>query len=231
MSWQVIYRHLRDDITKGSLPVGSRLPSLEHLTNTFGATSHQVRKALVRLKKEGLVNSWQGRGTVVADAPITSVIDIRPRLRRDAKSKGYEIETETVAARLRRPPAKVAAMLQLKYTQPIIYTERLVHMGSTTAQVVRHYIVYDRCPKLFSMINEIPSIRDALTGLGIADYRRDDVVMGARLPTDHEKALLGIPRSQPVIEVEYRSLLPDGTPIIVSTAISRADRINYLIVA
>ena len=230
MSWHEVYRHLHDSITSGHLTVGSRLPSQSLLAVSFATTEHQVRKALARLKQGGLVVIWQGRGAEVAGAPLTSVLTASPQLRRDAERLAQGISTETVSIRMRRAPPEVARVLQLQHTKTVIFRERLVRLGRVPAQVVRHYIVCDRWPSLLASINETQSIRRSLLQHGVTDYHRDDAYLRGRLPTGHETTLLDIPRSQPVLETEYRSVLPDGSPFLATYATSRADMINFRIV-
>jgi DNA-binding GntR family transcriptional regulator len=63
--WRQIYALLREQIDSGELPPGSRLPSIVDLAQTYEVALTTVRKALDRLKADGLVVT-SPMGTYVA---------------------------------------------------------------------------------------------------------------------------------------------------------------------
>ncbi|GEM_PF-3307921 len=58
---------IRDDIRAGRLRPGDRLPTVVELTERYGVAKMTVQKAIGELRDEGLIVSWQGRGTFVRD--------------------------------------------------------------------------------------------------------------------------------------------------------------------
>nr|WP_055505616.1 FCD domain-containing protein [Nonomuraea pusilla] len=106
-------RHLREQITDGHWPVGTRLPGENALAATLGVGRSTVREALRALAGAGLVQARQGSGVyVIADRPAD---DWPARLRRAAITDVYEVRVmvETQAARLaaaRRTAEDVAAL-------------------------------------------------------------------------------------------------------------------------
>ncbi|MEU5867488.1 MULTISPECIES: FCD domain-containing protein [unclassified Nonomuraea] len=105
--------HLREQITGGHWPVGTRLPGENALAQTLGVGRSTVREALRALAGAGLVRARQGSGVfVIASEPVQ---DWPARLRRAAITDVYEVRmmVETQAARLaaaRRTDEDVAAM-------------------------------------------------------------------------------------------------------------------------
>jgi len=63
----VLRRRIRD----GHWPVGAKIATLEELEHEFGVARVTVRQAIDLLQGEGLVKSFQGRGTFVTKAPET----------------------------------------------------------------------------------------------------------------------------------------------------------------
>jgi len=57
--------NLRAEIASGSLPVGQRLKSVRDLAREYGVSTGTVQQALRALRAEGLITTWQGRGTFV----------------------------------------------------------------------------------------------------------------------------------------------------------------------
>ncbi|MFB4291973.1 FadR/GntR family transcriptional regulator [Nonomuraea sp. ATR24] len=91
---------LREQITGGHWPVGTRLPSENALAQTLGVGRSTVREALRALTGAGLVQPRQGSGVFVIAAEPAE--DWPARLRRAAITDVYEVRVivETRAARL-----------------------------------------------------------------------------------------------------------------------------------
>ena len=65
--YQQVAHSIRAEIRSGALPPGGRLPSVNELASTYGVAKMTVQKALNELREEGLIVSWQGRGTFVRE--------------------------------------------------------------------------------------------------------------------------------------------------------------------
>jgi DNA-binding FadR family transcriptional regulator len=76
-SSQAIYDDLHAKIVSGTLQVGTRLPTERELAADYGAARNTVRKTMMRLTSEGLVQRHVGRGSFVASpqADNTNVIE------------------------------------------------------------------------------------------------------------------------------------------------------------
>ncbi|MYS22921.1 DNA-binding transcriptional regulator, FadR family [Streptomyces sp. DvalAA-14] len=104
---------LREQITSGQWPVGTKLPGETTLAASLGVGRSTVREALRALAGAGLVRARQGAGVfVTADRPDE---EWPARLRRAALADIYEVRAvlEVQAARLaadRRTPEDVAAL-------------------------------------------------------------------------------------------------------------------------
>lgn len=62
---------LKNEILKGTYPVGTQLPSEEVLSEHFSVSRHTIREALRRLRDDGLVASRKGAGTTVMRSSTT----------------------------------------------------------------------------------------------------------------------------------------------------------------
>ncbi|WP_326677424.1 FadR/GntR family transcriptional regulator [Streptomyces sp. NBC_01237] len=92
--------HLREQITGGQWPVGTKIPGETTLAKTLGVGRSTVREAVRALAATGLVQARQGAGVfVIADRPHE---DWPTRLRRAAVTDVYEVRmiVEVEAARL-----------------------------------------------------------------------------------------------------------------------------------
>ncbi len=66
--WQQLAGLLRAQIIGGERAPGDRLPSIVSLSQEHGLAQVTVRKAIVQLQREGLVESKSGWGTFVTGA-------------------------------------------------------------------------------------------------------------------------------------------------------------------
>ena len=67
LSSQEIAATLRERIRSGDLRPGERLPTQAELAEEFGVERGTVRQALRALQDDGLLVTYPGRGTFVAD--------------------------------------------------------------------------------------------------------------------------------------------------------------------
>lgn len=68
--YALVYQKLRDKLSEGRFPVGSRLPTEEQMSNEFDVSRITIRRALEQLVTEGYVNRRQGSGySVIALSP------------------------------------------------------------------------------------------------------------------------------------------------------------------
>src|SRR6266508_3093900 len=92
---------LREQVTSGAWPVGTRLPSEAALAAELGVGRSTIREAIRALASTGMVESRQGAGTFVRAAAAAEV-GLETRLRRAALLDVYEVRhaLELQAARL-----------------------------------------------------------------------------------------------------------------------------------
>lgn len=67
---------LKDDILGGALPPGAKLPSEAALVAAYAVSRTVVREAVSRLQAEGLVETFQGRGSFVLAVPQPSTFSL-----------------------------------------------------------------------------------------------------------------------------------------------------------
>jgi len=108
---------LQRRIASGDLPPGGRLPTEKALGDAFGVSRAVVREAIARLKADGLIETRQGSGAWVVDAP--KAINLRfwrgvgPELRELRDIFELRVMVESAVAELaaqRRKTADLHAM-------------------------------------------------------------------------------------------------------------------------
>jgi GntR family transcriptional repressor for pyruvate dehydrogenase complex len=66
---QRVVAGLKDKILAGALPPGHKMPSEAELIEEYGVSRTVVREAVTRLRGEGLIETFQGRGSFVLAIP------------------------------------------------------------------------------------------------------------------------------------------------------------------
>jgi DNA-binding GntR family transcriptional regulator len=67
LPYQQVAHALREEIRSGRLQPGDRMPTVAALCEKFSVAKMTVERAISELREEGLIVSWQGRGTFVRD--------------------------------------------------------------------------------------------------------------------------------------------------------------------
>lgn len=69
---------LREKITRGEYKVGELLPAERKLADTYQVGHDTIRDALAVLRREGLIVTRPGQGSLVPDHPTPTVIPVGP---------------------------------------------------------------------------------------------------------------------------------------------------------
>ena len=115
-----LYAQLVNQIVRGTLMTGQRLPSENRLSSEFGVSRPVIREAIARLQADGLVTTRHGSGTFVVGQPKDQAIKLAPIAGTPALVLCFELRTalecETAilaasagqggASRRSRPPSR-----------------------------------------------------------------------------------------------------------------------------
>ncbi|UFQ18178.1 MULTISPECIES: FadR/GntR family transcriptional regulator [Streptomyces] len=185
---------LREQITGGHWPVGTKLPGETTLAKELGVGRSTLREALRALAGAGLVRARQGAGVfVVATEPVA---DWPARLRRAAVTDVYEVRmlVEVQAARLaalRRTDEDITAM------RAALDGRRAAAAGGDAAfvdaDIALHAAVVAaaRNPVLTDLFAEfMPALRQGLIDLlELIDVRREEADHGDAAHADLVRAV------------------------------------------
>ncbi len=185
---------LREQITTGHWPVGTKLPGETTLAKELGVGRSTLREAVRALAGAGLVRARQGAGVfVVATRPVA---DWSSRLRRAAVTDVYEVRmlVEVQAARLaalRRTDEDIAAMRAALDGRRAAAAE--ADAAFVDADIALHAAVVAaaRNPVLTDLFGQfMPALRQGLIDLlELLDVRREEADHGEAGHTDLVRAV------------------------------------------
>lgn len=225
-SWRSLVSDLREKIDKGSLPAGSKLPSLAAMAEENGLTLYETRKAIDRLKQSGHVTAWQGRGNFVAEDRFIYSLSRRTRFSVNMSSEGRSTRLDMVGTRRQAAPADIARAFGVKTGTRVQRAEFVRLVQGRPAMVARHF--YRLSPRFEGILEHIGAaggVTAALQACGVEDFFRRETTIMTRLPSAHEALLLKIPPTQPVLVTRGVNVDGDNVTVEVSEAVSRGDRI------
>jgi GntR family phosphonate transport system transcriptional regulator len=217
--WRQITRSIEAEVADGLLAPGARLPTEAQMSARFGVNRHTVRRALEELSRAGLVRVEQGRGSFIAEDVLDYAVSARTRFSEWIRAHNKEPGGQVLDLRELPAEAAVAAGLGLRAGARVV---RLTRLGLADGQPVSlgsHHFPAARYPGLLAALGACASVTEALACVGVADYRRQQTRVTARMPQGEEAALLRMPRNRPLLVTEAVNTDPAGA--VVEFGISR----------
>ena len=209
---------LREDITRGVLPVGAALPTEAELRQRFSVSRHTIREALRLLREERLVASRQGAGSLVlppaaADAfglaagSINDLVSYSADLRIEVETTGMEAVGDRLAARLGLPAGKtwlvVRGLVRSKRRRlPVCWSEHYIDARYAAA-----------ARAVSSHTGPVFLLLEARFGLRIEAIEQEITAGTVRAPM---AAALGVKAGDAAIEVRRTFLADDGRLVQVT---------------
>ncbi len=203
---------LRGRVVAGEYAPGDRIPSERELAVEFDISRPTVRQALDVLRVEGVLIAEHGRGVFVRSAPVVRRL-ARNRLSRQSRGRnkgtflgdaadGGWTPSVSVEVRFEAAGKRVADLLGISAEAEVCVRDRVMRADDIAVQLST-----SRFPRDLTL--GTPIERDD-TGQGGVYARLEDAghqlvsfeeVVGARMPTSSEAAVLNVAAGTPVITV------------------------------
>lgn len=226
--YQQVVTALREQILKGSLPVGSNLPTEGELCASYGVSRHTVREALRQLRADGLVTSRRGSGTTVMQPGSTNTfvheVGSLADLIQYAKSARYRIDESVMieadaalAQRLDGEAGKSWLRISgFRYTEeddvPLCYT--VVYVTAEYAGIAR--LAGKRQTAVYELIEDLYGVR----------FSEVEQLLHARPVPDEIHQALQMDQGATVIEVIRVYRLTSGQIAEVAVNLYPAERFS-----
>ena len=238
-----IVDELRAEIVDGRRAAGERLSSEHDLADQYGTSRPTVRRAVARLKAEGLVVTSQGRGAFVRPKPHVRLLVTGSNYRKHRElglpgfnaqtlEQGQAPEQQLLEVATISAPTEVAIRLGIEDGSPVVVRRRVFLADAEPVALCDSYYpvgLADGTP-----IAKARKIRGGVHAL-IEDpsgpIRRriarsvDDLM--SRMPTPREAAALRLPQGVPVTRVFRTVLDSNDEPVEVQETIAAADRYEF----
>lgn len=227
--WLQIARILEAEISRQEYGEAGRLPSESDLARRFAVNRHTVRRALLALAAQGLVNVEQGRGTFVQQGMVDYAIGRRTRFSENLRSLGAEVSCEVLENERLKAAPEIARALQLR-ANTLVYRLVTRHWANgVPLSCATSWFPAARFPGLPEAVARHGSITAALAELGVKDYVRATSRIASILPDGPIGRYLSVNRQQPVLRVENIDADADGVPIKFAQTHFAGDRVQLVV--
>jgi len=163
---------IRENIYKGDLTTGDRVPSENQIMDMLGVSRGTVKKAVTMLVNEGLLVQVQGKGTFVKSENISySLGEGLLSFAESLESQHLHFETEVIESRRDVASKLVASKLGIEVGAPILYLKRVRSVEGEKVMLIENRINIAHCPGIedidFNSNNLFPTV-ERLSGKKIA---------------------------------------------------------------
>jgi GntR family transcriptional regulator len=219
---------LIQQIESGDLAPGERLPPERELSRMFGVNRMTLRRALMRLELQGLLNRRQGAGTYVSEPKIERQADELVSFSRGMTRRGYLPGAKLL--RFERKPAavRIARELSILVGAEVFYFHRLRYLDHEPVMLEEFWMPVDRFPDLesFDLINRfIFDIVEDEYGLTVTRARQS---LEPVVATDYEAEMLNIQVGSPLMLERRLSFDEHDEPIEYGKDLYRGDRFRFV---
>jgi GntR family phosphonate transport system transcriptional regulator len=227
--WRQIAERVEADILAGALAPHARLPNEVELSRRYAVNRHTVRRALAALATKGLIRATPGRGTFVEPPRLPYRIGPRTRFSEAAARAGREAAGDLLAATAVEASPDIAERLGLAPDARVLRLSTRRLADGIPIVTGTSWFPLPRFAALDGEYAAHGSISRAIAACGVADYRRAETRVTARLATAEESSLLMVPVASQLLVLDSLNVDEAGTPIQYARSLFAADRVELVV--
>jgi GntR family transcriptional regulator len=213
---------LREQIKRGELAPGQKLPAEDELAAQFGVSRMTVRQGISDLTDEGVLYRRRGIGTFVAQFHVERDHNKLTDFFETAQAQGFEAEVRLLIREVVPAKISVAKPLGLEEGEPVIRFQTLRLANGVPITVYDEYVAYKLCPQLFQEKLYSRPAWQILESYGFT-IKRAVQRIEARLADVDIAGLLGIEENAPILYKHRVIMTEDGSPVELILCHNRGD--------
>lgn len=222
-----IEEYIRDLIRKGELQPGQTLPSEREYSEQFQVSRMTIRQAITKLVNEGYLYRKKGSGTFVAETKFEQALQGLTSFTEDMKARGLTPSSKLLHFEIIPASMQVAVTLQVAEHTPVYELKRIRLADDIPMALETTYIP----------ANLIKGLTEEIISQSIYSYIEDKLqltigeatqVIESAIARPNEVELLQLQKGSPILLIERRTYLDNGTPFEVVRSSYRADRYKFV---
>lgn len=223
---QRVYRVLLDQIERGLLPRGARLPPERVLSERFSVSRATVRRALQELADQGLIESWVGRGTFVTGGLLSDPPSTYRSFTELGAERGLTASAVILSKAVRPALLDEAEVYRIAPGADLFELERLRLLDGLPIAIDRTRVPLAKAPNLLTADFATESLFRTLEAAGVAPVRGDYAVT-AVAADQRDAQLLETHAGAPLLLATSTDYDGQGSVIDVSETLYRGDRYRF----
>jgi len=221
---------IREKIESGEWKPGDRIPSIPELSRYHSISQMTARQAIRELCGEGLLHSFQGKGTFVAKPKIARDLSCLTYFTEQMAKSGFHITTKLLKTETPQAPRDIAKRLEIKTGASLILVQRLREIDDEPFYMENCYFPHALCQGLLEKDLAQHSLHFLLENhLG---YHIDHAVMTIEAVggSNYHSKLIRVKPGTPLLSITQTTYLADGRAIQFVKAVSRSDKFKYSLI-
>lgn len=230
-----LYNTIKKDILTDVYPASTFLPPEGELIEKYKASRTTIRRAIMMLKEEHLVDVHQGRGTMVLENKKTNApynfLSVKSSSSVTSRfTIGSDYQTSSQGAVIDVIPAelKVASALKIEPGTGVYRLQRVKVVNEMFFSYVTSYITQDIAPNLEQYNGQIYYLYKFLNEHYGISFENGQDIISAGVAGFVESRLLNVNTGAPLL-IFKRTTYSNGLPFEYSESINRADLLEIVI--
>ena len=225
--YREVYRTLSEQLRRGDLHPGDRLPSERHLSERLGVSRDTIRRALRDLAAEGLVETAHGRGHFVSgsaapDEPLNALLSMSEL----GRQNGPQASARVLERTIRPADFDEAEAFGIVPGSPLLHLSRLRLLDGLPVAIYRCRVPTAVAPGIEELDFADASLYGALERAGRAPARADYTVSAGMVAVG-DAHLLDVAEGTAVLLAQTRAFDADERLLELARAVYRSDRHRF----
>ncbi|WP_280769233.1 GntR family transcriptional regulator [Salipaludibacillus daqingensis] len=219
---------IKGQIEQGELKTGDMLPSEREYADRFEISRMTVRQAISKLVNDGYVYRKKGTGTFVAEKKIEQPLQGLTSFTEDMKTRGMKPSNRLIHFRVVPATSYTASALNIDEGAPVYEIQRIRLADGVPMALETNYLSESLNPRLTEEVVQ-SSLYDFIENKLNKKIGEATQIIESSIVTEKEMELLEVKKGSPVLIIERKTYLDDGTPLEVVKSAYRADRYRFMI--
>lgn len=224
--WRQIAERLQHEIVSGGFKPGAQLPTENELALKYDVNRHTVRRAIAALTENGYLTATRGRGTFVAEVPITYPISSHTRFSEIISAQKRQPGGRLIASAEEEAAADIASHLAMNEGEIVIRIDTLRVADGVPIAVSANWFRKDMVPNLVADYAELGTVSAALSRAGFEHYKRNKSWITAIAVTTEDARLLQIEVGFPLMQIISTNTTEQGQPLQYTRARFRGEAVQ-----
>jgi GntR family transcriptional regulator len=221
-----VYRILLNEIERGNLARGARIPPERILSEQLSVSRATLRRALQELADQGLIESWVGRGTFVTGGMLSDPPSTYRSFTELGSERGLTASARVLLQTVRPAVLDEADTFRIAPGAEVFDIERVRMLDGLPIAIDRARVPLVKAPALPQMDFATASLYRALEEAGVAPVRGDYAVT-ALAAGEREATLLETHVGASLLLASSTDYDLQGSVIELSDTLYRGDRYRF----